>query len=139
MRPKALPGTPWEGEISLGNFSGGPPEDNNEFFSAPGPPGAFSEPLGEAPGAKMAPGGLHFGSQTGAPSLHFWSLFGHLGALTCVPCRACYQASQDLGVGGCALTIIPRSSRNPKKQPEQEFLDILEIPKISKEIPKRFP
>ena len=55
MEPKALPGTPWEGEISLGNFSGGPPEDNNEFFFGPGPPGASWEPPGEAPGAQLAP------------------------------------------------------------------------------------
>ena len=33
MEPQAAPGTPWEGEISLGNFSGGPPEDNNELFA----------------------------------------------------------------------------------------------------------
>ena len=36
MEAKALPGTPWEGEISLGNSSGGPPEDTNEFFFGPG-------------------------------------------------------------------------------------------------------
>ena len=56
MEPKAVPGTPWEGEISLGNFSGGPPEDNNEFFFRPwGALGAFCEPPGEAPGAHLAP------------------------------------------------------------------------------------
>ena len=81
-----VPGTPWEGEISPGNFSGGPPEDNNEFLFRPrGPPGAFWEPPGEAPGAqlapKRAPGGLqepfwhHFGSQNGAPRPNVWSFF----------------------------------------------------------------
>ena len=54
MEAKALPGTPWEGEISLGNSSGGPPEDNNEFFSAPGASGRV---LGAnwAPGASTLP------------------------------------------------------------------------------------
>ena len=35
MEPTAAPGPPWEGEISLGNFSGGPPGDGNELFSGP--------------------------------------------------------------------------------------------------------
>ena len=34
MEPKAAPGPPWESEISLGNFSGAPPGDGNEIFSA---------------------------------------------------------------------------------------------------------
>ena len=72
MEPKAVPGTPWEGEISLGNFSGGPPEDNNEFFRPRGPPGASWEPPGEAPGAQLAPkrapeaSKSHFGTIWGA-------------------------------------------------------------------------
>ena len=71
MEPKALPGTPWEGEISLGNFSGGPPEDNNEVFSAPGPPGAFWEPPGVAPGAQLAPKRAPEASRS-----HFGTIFG---------------------------------------------------------------
>ena len=57
--------------------------------------------------------------QNGAPGPHFGSCFGHLWTLLwlpspfalsglasmlvpwCLPCRACCQASQDLGVGGC--------------------------------------
>ena len=52
MEPKAAPGTPWEGEISLGNFSGGPPEDNNEFFFGPG---GLRERLGSIPGKRLEP------------------------------------------------------------------------------------
>ena len=52
MEPKALPGTPWEGEISLGNFSGAPPEDNNEFFFGPG---GLRERLGSLPGRLLEP------------------------------------------------------------------------------------
>ena len=52
MEAKALPGTPWEGEISLGNFSGGPPEDNNEFFFGPAGP---RERLGSLPGRLLEP------------------------------------------------------------------------------------
>ena len=52
MEPKAAPGTPWEGEISLGNFSGGPPEDSIEFWGAAD---ASREPPGKAPGAHLAP------------------------------------------------------------------------------------
>ena len=52
MRPKALPGTTWEGEISLGTFSGGPPEDDNEFFSAPG---ASESVLGASRGGSWSP------------------------------------------------------------------------------------
>ena len=52
MEPKALPGTPWEGEISLGNFSGGPPEHNNEFVFGPG---GLRERLGSLPGRLLEP------------------------------------------------------------------------------------
>ena len=52
MEPKAVPGTPWEGEISLGNFSGGPPEDNNEFFFGPG---GLRERFGSLPGSLLEP------------------------------------------------------------------------------------
>ena len=72
MEPKALPGTPFEGEISLGNFSEGSPEDNHDFFRPRGPPGASWEPPGEAPGAQLAPkrapeaSKSHFGTIWGA-------------------------------------------------------------------------
>ena len=52
MEPTAVPGTPWEGEISLGNSSGGPPEDNNEFFFGPG---GLRERLGSLPGRLLEP------------------------------------------------------------------------------------
>ena len=35
MEPKSVSGAPWEGEISLGNSPGAPPEVHHEFFSAP--------------------------------------------------------------------------------------------------------
>ena len=52
MEPTAVPGTPWEGEISLGNFSGGPPEDNNEFCFGPG---GLRERFGSLPGSLLEP------------------------------------------------------------------------------------
>ena len=69
MEAKAAPGTPREGEISLGNFSGGPPEDSIEFFGAAD---ASREPPGKAPGAHLAPkrvpeaSGSEFGTRSGA-------------------------------------------------------------------------
>ena len=79
MEPKALPGTPWEGEISLGNFSGGPPEDNNEFVPAPGGSGSV---LGASRGGSWSPVGAqeapeasrsHFGTILGAKMVPKWS------------------------------------------------------------------
>ena len=87
MEPKALPGTPWEGEISLGNFSGGPPEDNNEFLGAAD---ASREPPGKAPGAHLAPkkvpeaSGSEFGTQIGAKMEPPGLIFGALVALSLI-------------------------------------------------------
>ena len=88
MEAKAAPGTPSEGEISLGNFSGGPPEDSIEFF---GTADASGEPPRKAPGAHRAPkrvpeaSGSEFGTQIGAkmepPGLIFGALFASLGTL----------------------------------------------------------
>ena len=89
MEAKALPGTPWEGEISLGNSSGGPPEDNNEFFFGPGGlrerfgniPGRLLEPSWRPrgprrpPGAILAPFWHHLGSNFGGFLEHFGALF----------------------------------------------------------------
>ena len=55
MEPKVLPGTPWEGEISLGNVSGGPPEDNNEFYFG------LRARLGSLPGSSWSPVGAQEG------------------------------------------------------------------------------
>ena len=76
MEAQAIPGTPWEGEISLGNFSRGHPEDINDSFSAHGGSGSVSgAPRASSKsrvGAREGPGGLqepfwhHFGSQNGA-------------------------------------------------------------------------
>ena len=47
MEPEAVPGTPWEGEISLGNSPGGPPEDHNDFlFGSEGLWERFGSPPG---------------------------------------------------------------------------------------------
>ena len=35
MEPKSASGAPWEGESSLGNSPGAPPEVHHDFFSAP--------------------------------------------------------------------------------------------------------
>ena len=42
MEPKSASGAPWEGEISLGNSPGAPPEVHHEFFSAPEASGSDS-------------------------------------------------------------------------------------------------
>ena len=85
MEPKALPGTPWEGEISLGNFSGGPPEDNNEFFFGPGGlrerlgslPGRLLEPSWRPRGPPRLPGAIlaPFWERKWSPEASFWELF----------------------------------------------------------------
>ena len=86
------PGAPWEGEISLGNFSGGPPGDGNEFFPAPERFGSVLPASRESSwsplGAQEGPGGLRERiwhpnwCQNGAPRAHFWGsfrLFGNAG------------------------------------------------------------
>ena len=85
MEPKALPGTPWEGEISLGNFSGGPPEDNNEFFFGPGGlrerfgslPGSLLEPSWRPRGPRRPPRAIlaPFGERKWSPEASFLKLF----------------------------------------------------------------
>ena len=98
MEAKAAPGTPWEGEISLGNFSGGPPEDSIEFLGAAD---ASREPPGKAPGAHLAPkrvpeaSGSEFGTQIGAkmepPGLIFGALFASFGTLVFNTFGFCYR------------------------------------------------
>ena len=85
MEPKAAPGTPWEGEISLGNFSGGPPEDSNEFFFAPGGlrerfgnlPGRLLEPTWRPRGPRRPPGAIlaPFLEPKWSPEASFFKLF----------------------------------------------------------------
>ena len=48
MEPKSASGAPWEGEISLGNSPGAPPEVHHDFFRLRRPPGAIREPTGRA-------------------------------------------------------------------------------------------
>ena len=50
MEPKSAPGAPWEGENSLGNSPGGPPEVHHDFFSAPE---ASGSDLGALRGGKI--------------------------------------------------------------------------------------
>ena len=98
MEAKAAPGTPREGEISLGNFSGGPPEDSIEFLGAAD---ASREPPGKAPGAHLAPkrvpeaSGSEFCTQIGAkmepPGLIFGALFASLGTLVFNTFGFCYR------------------------------------------------
>ena len=47
MEPKSASGAPWEGEISLGNSPGAPPEVHHEFFfGSGGLRGRFGSPPG---------------------------------------------------------------------------------------------
>ena len=136
MEPKAAPGTPWEGEISLGNFSGGPPEDSNEFFFRPrGAPGAFWESPGEAPGAHLAPkrapeaSRSHFGTIFGAkmePRGFIFQAFldtlglyfGHLRPLLFQASRLCcclvfaWGCSPSFSFPPCALRSVAGSPGN---------------------------
>ena len=90
----------WEGEISLGNFSGAPPEDNNEFFFGPGglrerfgglpgrpkrTPEASRTHFGTIFGAKMEPRGFTF--RVFLDTLGFY--FGHLRFLLSQASRLC--------------------------------------------------
>ena len=81
MEPKSASGAPWEGEISLGNFPGAPPEVHHEFFSAPE---ASGSDLGAPRESKIRISccGLCFfrlreapGSDFGAILARFWSVF----------------------------------------------------------------
>ena len=49
MEPKSASGAPWEGEISLGNSPGAPPEVHHEFFFGPG---GLRERFGSPPGGQ---------------------------------------------------------------------------------------
>ena len=107
MEAKALPGTPWEGEISLGNSSGGPPEDNNEFFFGPGGlrerfgniPGRLLEPSWRPRGPRRPPGAIlaPFLEPKWSPEASFFKLFldtlglyfGHLRPLLSQASRLC--------------------------------------------------
>ena len=84
MEPRAAPGPPWEGEISLGNFSGGPPGDGNEFFSGPRAlrkrfaslPGRLLEPTWRPRGPQRPPGAIlpPFGEPQRSPEASFLTL-----------------------------------------------------------------
>ena len=74
MEPKAGSGTPWEGEISLGHFSGALPEDHNELFSAPG---GFGNVLGASREDSWSTLGAHLEPKTApeASRSHFGTTF----------------------------------------------------------------
>ena len=80
MEAKSASGAPWEGEISLGNSPGAPPEVHHEFFSAPE---ASGSDLGAPPGGQNKDfmlRSLFFppGSDFGAILARFLSVFGSL-------------------------------------------------------------
>ena len=69
MEPKSPPGPSWEGEISLGNSPGDPPEDHNDIFGSGGlrlREGMFNAVLVVLP--------------PGSSGERFWSHFGSLWA-----------------------------------------------------------
>ena len=82
MEPKSASGAPWEGENSLGNSPGGPPEVHHEFFFGSG---GLRERLGSPPGGQNSdlmlrslffppPGGS--GERFGAIFARDWLDFG---------------------------------------------------------------
>ena len=120
MEAKAAPGTPWEGEISLGNFSGGPPGDSNELF---GGAHASWEPPGKAPGAHLAPkrvpeaSGSEFGTQIGANmeprGLSFEAVLDTLGLYFCQLRPSLFQASRLCWWLAFAFGCLPSVSFRP--------------------------
>ena len=72
MEPKSASGAPWEGEISLGNSPGAPPEVHLEFFFGSGAKKGFHVALlvfsasGRLRGAILEPFWLDFGAFFGA-------------------------------------------------------------------------
>ena len=134
MSPKgsqngAQSGTPWEGEISLGNFSEGPPEDSNAFFSPPGGSGSVLgisrggswSPLGaqEGPGGLQEPFRHHLGSQNGAPRPHFSAFldtlglyFGHLRPLPSQASRLCCCLVFARGCSFGPPALVRRNARS---------------------------
>ena len=83
MEPKSASGAPWEGEISLGNSPGGPPEVHHEFFFGSG---GLRERFGSPPGGQnkdfmlrslFCPlPGSDFGAILARIWLHFGGFFG---------------------------------------------------------------
>ena len=77
MEPKSAPGPFWEGEISLGTPPGAPPEDHNEFFSAPEASGSDLGALREGQKKDFMLHSLFF-SLPGSSGERFWSHFGSI-------------------------------------------------------------
>ena len=77
MEPKSASGAPWEGEISLGNSPGGPPEVHHEFFFGSG---GLRERFGSPPGGQNKDLMLRslFFSPPGGSGERFWSHFGSI-------------------------------------------------------------
>ena len=77
MEPKSASGAPWEGEISLGNSPGAPPEVHHEFCSAPEASGSdLGAPLGGQKKDFMLRS-LFF-PPPGGSGERFWSHFGSI-------------------------------------------------------------
>ena len=81
MEAKSPSGPPWEGEISLGNSPGAPPELHHEFFSAPEASGSDLGALREGKIRISCCGPCFFGlreppgSDFGAILARFWARF----------------------------------------------------------------
>ena len=80
MEPKSASGAPWEGEISLGNSPGGPPEVHHDFFSAPEASGSDLGALREGKIRISCCGPCFFasGRLRGAILKPFWLDFGSM-------------------------------------------------------------
>ena len=77
MEPKSASGAPWEGEISLGNSPGGPPEVRHDFFSAPEASGSDLGALRGGQNKDLMLRSLFF-SPPGGSGEPFWSHFGSI-------------------------------------------------------------
>ena len=77
MEPKSASGAPWEGENSLGNSPGGPPEVQHEFFSGSG---GLRERFGSPPGGPNKDLMLRslFFPLPGGSGERFWKHFGSI-------------------------------------------------------------
>ena len=123
---------------SQGNFSGGPPEDSNEFFFAPGGlrerfgnlPGRLLEPTWRPRGPRRPPGAIlaPFLEPKWSPEASFFKLFWTPWGYILVTCALCSLRPRVYVAAGCLLGDVSLL-----------FLSALCSPLASKVVPKMEP
>ena len=138
MEPNSASGSPWEGEISLGNFSRGLPGDGNDFFSGPGAlrkrfaslPGRLLEPTWRPRGPRRPPGAIlaPFLEPKWSPEASFFKLFWTPWGSIFVTCALCTLRPRVYVAAGCLLGDVSLL-----------FLSALCSPLAAKVVPKMEP